>query len=62
MNWFRDNGTIFNPEKLLAISQGKRNSDLYLSKNITIGRENVEDFSNVNNLGAHIDSRLNLNL
>ena len=49
---------IANPDKFQAILLDKRNSDLYLNENITIGKENIKVVSNVKMLGVHIDSKL----
>ena len=62
MNWFRDNSMIVNPDKFQAILLNKRNSDLYLTENITTDKENIKVVSNVKMLGVHIDSKLNFNL
>ena len=62
INWFRDNSMIVRPDKFQAILLDKRNSDLYLNENITIGKENIKVVSNVKMLDVHIDSKLNFNL
>ena len=41
INWFRDNSKIGNPDKFQAILLDKRNSDMYLNKNITFNKENI---------------------
>ena len=53
---------IVNSQKFQAISLDKRNSDLYLNENFTVGKENIKVTSNVKILGVHIDSKLNFNL
>ena len=53
---------IVNSHKFQAISLDKRNSDLYLNENFTVGKENIKVTSNVKILGVHIDSKLNFNL
>ena len=65
-NRFRDNSMTnsmtVNPDRFQAILLDKRNSDLYLNKNIIIDKENTEFVSNVKMLGVHIDSKLSFNL
>ena len=62
INWFRDNNLIVRSDKFQAILLDKKNSDLFLNENITIGKENIKVVSNVKMLGVHIDSKLNFNL
>ena len=40
INFFRDNSMIVNLDKFQTFLLEKRNSDLYVNKNITIDKEN----------------------
>ena len=51
-----------NLDKFQALLLNKRNCELYLNKNITIDKENIEIVSNVEMLGVHIDHKSNFNL
>ena len=51
-----------NLDKFQALLLNKRSCELYLNKNITIDKENIEIVSNVEILGVHIDRKLNFNL
>ena len=61
INLVRDSSMIVNPDKFQAVLLDKRNSDLCLSENIAVDKENIKAVSNVKMLGVHNDSKLKCN-